>query len=119
MARYRIHRMKDTPKENFRWAAHTSGLAVVKPKDYEAREELEAETPYAAWKALQSAQSNLSPGDLLETCREDGSAGPLLILKYIGFEPADWHVPTAKLDPNSSHAPDTSLSESNISAEPH
>lgn len=96
MARYRIHRMKDTPRENFRWAAHTSGLAVVKAKDYEIDEELEAGTPYAAWKALQAEGRDLRPGDLLELCREDGSPGQLLIAKYIGFEPAEWHVPTAK-----------------------
>jgi hypothetical protein len=109
MARYRIHRMKDTPRENFRWAPHTSGLAIVKPKDYEWNEDLEATTPYAAWKELLAAGRSLRPGDLLEVCREDvttepvvtGQSAPdgqLLILKYIGFEPAGWFVPPAKPD---------------------
>lgn len=118
MARYRIHRMKDTPRENFRWAAHTSGLAVVKPRDYEVSGELEADTPYSAWKALQSAGRELHPGDLLETCHDDASPGPLLILKYIGFEPADWHVPTAKLDSNPPPTPSADLPETSLSVEP-
>jgi hypothetical protein len=115
MARYRIHRMKDTPRENFRWAPHTSGLAIVKPKDYERHEDLEAATPYAAWKELQAAGRSLQPGDLLEVCGEhvnvDSSLpaqsspdGQLLILKYIGFEPAGWFVPAAKPDLESSGA---------------
>jgi hypothetical protein len=113
MARYRIHRMKDTPRENFRWAPHTSGLAIVKPKDYELHEYLEAPTPYAAWKELQAAGRALQPGDLLELCSEHAGAesgatdqscpgGQLLILKYIGFEPADWFVPAAKPEANAS-----------------
>ena len=49
MAHYRIHRIKETPKETFRWAAHTGGLAIVKIKDYEVGDEVEAATAYAAW----------------------------------------------------------------------
>ena len=121
MARYRIHRMKDTPRESFRWAAHTSGLAVVKQKDYEPGEEVEADTPYAAWKRLQSENRDLRPGDMLETCRHAApgelAPGPLLILKYIGFEPADWYIPPAKLDGNPSSAPSIDLPAASIPAE--
>ena len=121
MARYRIHRLKDTPRENFRWAAHTSGPAVVKQKDYEPGDELEASSPYAAWKILQSRNHELRPGDLLETYREtlpgDTSGGPLLILKYIGFEPADWYVPPVKLDQNPSSAPGINLAAAELPAE--
>ena len=67
MAQYRIHRIKDTPRETFRWAAHTGGLAVVKPKDYEPDGLIEAATTYAAWRLLQSEARPLRPGDLLET----------------------------------------------------
>jgi hypothetical protein len=98
MVRYRIHKLKNTQRENFRWTAHTSGLAVVKLKDYDATGEVEAATPYAAWKTLQTEDRPLSPGDLLETIKEDGSPGELLIAKYIGFEPAAWHVPEPKPD---------------------
>jgi hypothetical protein len=138
MARYRIHRMKDTPRENFRWAAHTSGLAIVKQRDYEPSEELEADTPYAAWKLLQSENRDLHPGDILETClavpgheflpvhdatpgREAAhsvvTSGPLLILKYIGFEPAAWYVPPVKLDQNLSSASDIDLVAASLPAE--
>ncbi|HWF48907.1 MAG TPA: hypothetical protein VG168_18000 [Bryobacteraceae bacterium] len=88
--------MKESPREHFRWAAHTGGLATVKPKDYEAAEEAEAPTPYALWKQLQVSGNPLRPGDVLETLADDGAPGPLQITKYIGFEAAQWYVPEAK-----------------------
>ncbi|MDQ2775560.1 MAG: hypothetical protein M3Y57_11690 [Acidobacteriota bacterium] len=97
--RYRIHRMKETPREHFRWAAHTGGVAIVKPRDYDAAEEREAASPYALWKLLAAGESPLWPGDLLESLAEDGSASSLQIAKYIGFEPAQWFVPEPKPDP--------------------
>jgi len=98
VARYRIHRIKDSQKEHFRWSAHTGGLAIVKPRDYEAGGEVESQSPYALWKDLQRHTENpLCPGDLLETVDGDGP-GRLLITKYIGFEPAQWFAPEAKAD---------------------
>ncbi len=32
---YQIHRLKETQRQQFRWAPHTSGVTIVKPKDYE------------------------------------------------------------------------------------
>lgn len=96
MAQYRIHRIKDTPRESFRWAAHTGGLAVVKPKDYEADGMVEAATAYAAWRLLLSEGRPLRPGDVLEIATSDDSPGPLQIAKYIGFEPAHWYAPEPK-----------------------
>jgi hypothetical protein len=91
---YRIHRIKETQRESFRWAAHTGGLAVVKAKDYDGgAEQFEAATPYAAWKVLTEQNRPLHPGDLLETAAAEGTAGELQIFKYIGFEPAKWYVP--------------------------
>jgi hypothetical protein len=97
---YRVHRMKEAPAEHFRWAAHTGGLAVVKPKDYDpGASELEAPTPYAAWKILAEGQRPLRPGDLLEAVTPDTTAaGDLQIFKYIGFEPAKWYAPEATPD---------------------
>jgi hypothetical protein len=93
--RYRVHRIKAGPLENFRWAAHTGGLAVVKAKDYETGCELEAVSLYAAWKRLADDDAPLRPGDLLEAL--DQTAGPVLkITKYIGFEPAQWFIPELK-----------------------
>jgi hypothetical protein len=89
---YQIHRLKDLPRQQFRWAPHTSGVTVVKPKDYEPKhgEEcatVEAATPYAAWVALRGSSTPLDIGDILET------EGELRILKYVGFEEARWYVP--------------------------
>jgi hypothetical protein len=98
MARYRIHRIKDTPKEAFRWTAHTGGLAVVKLKDYEIGEDVEAPTAYAAWHLLRSSDQPLRPGDLLELITGDGSPGTLQIVKYTGFDTAKWFVPEPKPD---------------------
>ena len=87
MPLFRMHRIKTSPGEAFRWAAHTGGLANVKERDYERGEDLEADSIYAAWKAQASSKRPLAAGDLLED-----EAGKLYILKYIGFEPAQWFV---------------------------
>ena len=88
---YRIHRIKQAPGEAFRCAAHTGGVAVLKPKDYgEVSDEVEAATPYALWQVLRGEGRALQPGDVLE------AADGLLIAKYIGFEPAQWVVPEPK-----------------------
>ena len=101
--RYRIHRMKDTPRENFRWAAHTGGVASVRPKDYDLAEEIDAASAYSAWRLLLSQQRPLRPGDLLETVDGNDIAGRLEIAKYIGFEPAQWFLtePKSQLPVNS------------------
>lgn len=113
MPRYRIHRIKQAPLEIFRWTAHTGGLAVVKPKDYDLDEEIESATPYSAWKTLAVEGKALRLGDLLECPAEDARPASLLIAKYIGFEPADWFVPEPKPekiwissgDPEAQHDP--------------
>jgi|SRR5215472_7983173 len=96
MARYRIHRLKDTPREAFRWAAHTGGTAIIKPKDYDSSGEVEGVTPYAAWKVLTSEGQPLRPGDVLESLNVEGEPADLRIAKYIGFEPAQWWSPEPK-----------------------
>ena len=117
MPRYRIHRLKETPRETFRWAAHTGGLAVVKPKDYEASEEIEAANPYAAWKQMMEGERPIGPGDLLETVSEIDTPlpGEIRIAKYIGFEPAHWFVPEPKAA-ESANAPEP-ISSTPASAE--
>jgi hypothetical protein len=87
---FRIHRMKDNPRQQFRWAPHVSGAANVKPKDYEQRGEVDAENEYAAWAALRDSESPLLVGDILEL-----PAGQLRICKYVGFEEARWFIPEA------------------------
>jgi hypothetical protein len=92
MALYRIFRMKDSPRQQFRWAPHVSGTATAKPKDYEQRGDVEALHEYDAWRRLRDAGDPLMVGDLLES-----GDGQLRICKYVGFEPAQWVLPEPRL----------------------
>ena len=85
---FRIYRMKDAPRQQFRWAPHVAGCAAVKLKDYEQRGEIEALHEYGAWRELRERGQALLVGDLLES-----PDGQLRICKYVGFEPAEWIVP--------------------------
>jgi hypothetical protein len=91
MPLFRIHRMKDSQRQQFRWAPHVSGCASLKPKDYEQRGELEALHEYDAWRAMRETDEPLLVGDLLES-----ESGELRICKYVGFEPAQWVVAEPK-----------------------
>ncbi len=91
--------MKDTPRQQFRWAPHVSGCASLKPKDYEQRGDVEALHEYDAWQLLRQSGDPLVVGDLLET--EDGR---LSICKYVGFEPAQWVLPEVKHPMEAPHA---------------
>jgi hypothetical protein len=88
MPLFRIHRMKDHPRQQFRWAPHVSGTANVKPKDYEQLGEVDGSNEYEAWAVLRNSDAPLQVGDLLET-----GTGELRICKYVGFEEARWFVP--------------------------
>jgi hypothetical protein len=91
MPHYRIFRMKDSPRQQFRWAPHVSGSVNTKPKDYEERGKVEALHEYDAWRILREQGDPLQVGDLLE-----GEDGQLRICKYVGFEPAVWVLPEPK-----------------------
>ncbi|HWC96457.1 MAG TPA: hypothetical protein VG456_06905 [Candidatus Sulfopaludibacter sp.] len=91
MPLYRIYRMKDSPRQQFRWAPHVSGCASVKPKDYEPQDQIEAAHEYDAWRILRESGQALEVGDLLET-----GEGRLSVCKYVGFEPAQWVLPEPK-----------------------
>ena len=97
---YRIYRMKDSPRQQFRCAPHLSGCAALKPKEFEPRGEVEAKHEYEAWQLLRESSEPIAVGDLLET--EDGQ---LRICKYVGFEPAQWVLPEVKLHAESTAAP--------------
>jgi hypothetical protein len=91
MPLYRIFRMKDWRRQNFRLAPHTRGLSMVKPGEYEQDGEIDAPSPYAAWAALRATEKPLDIGDILEF--QDGN---MRICKYVGFEEAQWHIPEVK-----------------------
>ncbi|HXA68425.1 MAG TPA: hypothetical protein VNV82_24900 [Bryobacteraceae bacterium] len=88
MPAYQIHLLKDSQRQQFRWAPHTSGVTIAKPRDYEKGRVVEAASPYAVWLASRGTEEELHVGDLLEL-----ESGELRILKYIGFEEARWYVP--------------------------
>lgn len=88
MPSYRVYHMKDSLRQQFRWAPHVSGTATVKPRDYEPNGQIEATNEYDAWQTLRASSRPLSVGDLLEN-----DAGQLRICKYVGFEPAQWVQP--------------------------
>jgi hypothetical protein len=90
MPQFRIHRLKDHLRQNFRFAPHLAGMASVKPRDYETSEDavVEASSPYAAFFALREAVRPIQVGDVLEC--EDGS---LRIFKFVGIEEAQWILP--------------------------
>ena len=95
MPAYQIHRLKETQRQQFRWAPHTPGVTIVKNKDYEPGQVVEAASPYALWLALRQSDKALAVGDLIESVGDSIGVpgGELRILKYIGFEEARWYVP--------------------------
>src|SRR5258706_1583124 len=102
MPAYQIHRLKESQRQQFRWAPHTSGVTIAKPKDYEKGALTEAASAYAVWLALRDTAEQLQIGDLLEL-----ENGDLRIYKYIGFEEAHWFVPEATPPQESQAAPAT------------
>ncbi len=88
MPLFRIHRLKENHRQQFRWQPHTPGLTHVKPRDYEPGGTIEAGSEYAAWLRLREAGEPFQVGDLLEI---EGAS--LRIYKYIGFEEVRWVVP--------------------------
>jgi len=88
---YRIYRMKDSARQQFRWAPHTIGVTVVKLRDYEPVHTIEASSPYAVWMRLNDSETPLQIGDILES-----ECGELRIYKYVGFEEAQWQVREVK-----------------------
>ena len=83
--------MKDSPRQQFRFAPHVSGVAHVKPKDYQDAGHVEAANEYEAWRQLRDSEQPLDVGDVLET-----EGRELRICKYVGFEAAQWIVPEVK-----------------------
>ncbi len=90
MATYQIHRLKAHLRQGFRFAPHVSGVTNAKQRDYEAKGTVEAASPYAAFFALKDSPEALELGDVLE------HEGQLRILKFVGFEEAQWVVVEAK-----------------------
>lgn len=80
--------MKESPRQSFRWAPHSSGATQAKPRDYEPGQVVEAASAYALWQELRLTGDALQLGDILEL-----PDGQLRIFKYVGFEEAQWVLP--------------------------
>ena len=91
MPMFKIYRLRDSVRQQFRWAPHTIGITAVKQKDYEQIACAEASGPYAVWMQLKDSPNPLQVGDILEI-----EGGELRIYKYVGFEEARWQVPEAR-----------------------
>jgi hypothetical protein len=91
MPSFKIHRLRESQFQQFRWAPHTSGVCHVKQRDYKEAGQVEAAGIYAAWSQLRDSGQPLRVGDILE----DGN-GALRVFKYVGFEEAQWSVPEPK-----------------------
>ena len=91
MPAFRILRLREPQRQQFRWAAHTIGATQVRPKDYEETGTAEADNTYALWAALKDTPDELRVGDLVEA-----PGGDLRICKYVGFEEARWVLPEIK-----------------------
>ena len=63
MPMYRVYRMKDAPRQQFRWAPHVAGAAAVKAKDYEPDGEVQADSEYHVWSNLRASERPLAVGD--------------------------------------------------------
>ena len=99
MPSFKIHRLRDSHFQQFRWAPHTTGASQVRPKDYTEAGSIEAPSAYAAWAALKESEAPLRVGDILEA-----EGGSLCICKYVGFEEAQWFVPEVKPGPEGAAA---------------
>lgn len=97
---FKIHRLKDSQFQQFRWAPHTAGASQARPKDYAEAGAIKAESAYAAWTALRESGQALRVGDILED-----ESGGLRIYKYVGFEEAHWIVPEIKPGPGAAPIP--------------
>ena len=91
MPEYRIYRMKESVRQQFRWAPHTIGVTTVKPRDYELVTSIEAPGVYGVWMLLKDTEAPLQVGDILEV-----ETGELRIYKYVGFEEAQWQASEVK-----------------------
>jgi hypothetical protein len=95
MPRYRIYYLKESQRQHFRNAPPVPGPLKIKLKDYQEGGEIEAASPYAAWKQIQGTEDRppIGVGDVLET-----DTGALYVCRWAGFEEAQWRLPEEPAD---------------------
>ena len=94
MNRYRVLLLKNSRIPAYREASPREGKYRLHRSHYEAAGEVEAPSPYSAWRKLggeESAQRGFRPlgvGDALEA-----ESASLVVCNFWGFDPAAWHGP--------------------------
>ncbi len=91
MPRYKVFRLRNSQVEKFRDRSPAPKPYQLKTGDYQEGGEVEAASPYAAWKQLQDRDDDperrFGVGDVLAS----ESASPL-VLNYWGFDEAGWRT---------------------------
>lgn len=93
MPYYQLFRLIDSRRENYKNAAPEPGQAELRGRHYEPAGEVEAGSPYQAWRRLQKAgeepesPTGLDVGDVLR----DRESDEWLVCNYWGFDPVQWN----------------------------
>lgn len=98
MPLFRVFYLREDLSRRFQETPSGSARRQLKPKEYTLVTEIDAANEYAAWKALQAAETlprRFSAGDVLE--EQEGK--PRLCV-FGGFEEATWYVPEARQPPD-------------------
>ena len=103
--RYRVLLLKDSRIPAYREASpRKKGTYRLQRSHYEPAGEIEAPSPYSAWRKLRGEElarrgfRPLGVGDALEA-----ESTSLLVCNFWGFDPAEWHFPRA--DPGAQPRP--------------
>lgn len=93
MPQYQLFRLIDSRRENYKNAAPEPGQTELRGRHYEPAGEVEAGSPYQAWRRLHNeAEESASPavldvGDVLR----DRASDQWLVCNYWGFDPVQWN----------------------------
>jgi hypothetical protein len=93
MPQYQLYRLIDSRREKYQSASPEPGQALLRGRHYEPAGEVEAVSPYQAWRQLQTVTEEaetlaaLAVGDVLR----DPDRDEWLVCNYWGFDPVQWN----------------------------
>lgn len=93
MPQYQLYRLIDSRRENYKNAAPEPGQTELRSRHYELAGEVEAGSPYQAWRRLRTvgeepeSPAALAVGDVLRNLESD----EWLVCNYWGFDPVQWN----------------------------
>ncbi len=118
MPSYRIFYLKERQISAYRQAAPRPQPYHLKPSDYEEGPEVEAASPYAAWKLLEEGTEKytgarkLVIGDVLQT-----GGSQIVVMNFWGFDDAAWQEAESGGLPPSGAAPEDGATDRGNGAE--